>query len=90
MTAAKIFAAIAVGLFLTACKPATQTDRTNNPDISVDLLFEKDGCQVYRFWDFGWHYFASCPGSAVTTPKVCGKGCIRDEEIPTVGEPPRQ
>lgn len=33
---------------------------TSNPEISVGLLFEYDGCKVYRFVDDRVHYFVRC------------------------------
>lgn len=40
--------------FVTACeKTPVSTSRTDNREISVDLLFEKDGVKVYRFMDGG-------------------------------------
>jgi len=35
--------------------------KTNNKDVSVDLLFTHDGCSVYRFVDGSdYHYYAVC------------------------------
>lgn len=37
---------------------------TNNPDYDVELLFEADGCRVYRFMDGGnYRYFTNCSGN---------------------------
>lgn len=37
---------------------------TNNPEYNVQLLFEVDGCKVYRFRDFGSsRYFTICEGT---------------------------
>lgn len=42
--------------------------QTNNAQIPVDFLFEKDGCKVYRFNDAGRYiYYTSCKGN--TTEK---------------------
>lgn len=50
-------------LFLTvSCKEAIQTEQVGTYE--VDLLFEKDGCKVYRFFDKGdYAYFSDCSGS---------------------------
>lgn len=57
------------------------TAGTNNPQVPVSLLFEHDGCKVYRFTDYGRErYFANCPQhTSITTghSQVCGKGCTR-------------
>lgn len=34
---------------------------TNNPDINVSLLFEKDGVNVYRFVDDGYPVYFTTP-----------------------------
>lgn len=36
---------------------------TNNHNFNVELLFEIDGCKVYRFDDGGYKYFTTCKGS---------------------------
>lgn len=74
---------------LIACKAAPISENsTNNPQLPVALLFEHDGCKVYRFEDAGsYRYFAKCAHSAsVTSERACGKGCIRYEEIQTAEE----
>jgi hypothetical protein len=43
------------------CKATVATD---NPNFHVVLLFETDGCKVYRFSDSGYTlYFTTCQGS---------------------------
>lgn len=38
---------------------------TKNGDFQLELLFEKDGCKVYRFRDGGRYiYWSSCDGRA--------------------------
>lgn len=50
-------------LCLVACHEKAQTDVTSsNGDFKVELLFEVDGCKVYRFYDWGYKYFSSCNG----------------------------
>lgn len=64
-------------LFIIGCdqKEAVQTSITNNPQMKVDLLFENDGCKVYRFEDNNRnHYYANCaPGIFGTTKESFGK-----------------
>lgn len=85
-----IFLGFAAALLLAACtEPAEKNIATDNPDITVDRLFEKDDCRVYRFMDAGhFHYYAVCNGSTTTNStvlKVCGNknGCASDESVPT-------
>lgn len=40
-------------LFSGCAKEPLGTERTNNSAITVELLFEKDGVKVYRFYDNG-------------------------------------
>ncbi len=57
-----IFAA----LLLAGClnKPVSTT-ATNNPELNLNLLFEHDGCKVYRFYDGRSVYYTDCRGSAM-------------------------
>ena len=53
-------------LALAGCggEPPIATKATNNPNVPVSLLFEHEGCSVYRFRDDGrHHYFVTCAGS---------------------------
>jgi hypothetical protein len=61
----KIFLMLIIGLFLgTSCRrEAKEVAVTNNNSFHVELLFEVDGCKVYRFWDGGYRYFTQCSGS---------------------------
>ena len=37
------------------------TAKTNNNAVQVSLLFENDGCKVFRFMDDGeYHYYVVC------------------------------
>ena len=63
------------------------TAPTNNANIEVDLLFEHDGCRVYRFRDLGYHYFARCDGAgpnATVLPERCGKSGQECGTVPTM------
>jgi len=59
----KVTLIIAV-LFMVGCnKSAKQTVETDNSSFKVELLFEVDGCKVYRFVDGGRsRYFTTCSG----------------------------
>lgn len=78
-------------LALSACSAEPmETTSTTNPEVPVSLLFEKDGCKVYRFYDTRTHYFVKCENSSsdsTISTEHCGKGCVRDSEINTSYEP---
>jgi len=61
----KVLIGLTLGLILfTSCKrEPTEVVETNNNNFNVELLFEVDGCKVYRFWDVGYKYFTTCNGS---------------------------
>lgn len=54
---------------------------------SVSMLFDYEGCKVYRFSDDGWRYFVRC-GSTVTTFKEdhTAHGADLSESIQTEGK----
>jgi len=58
---------------------------TSNPKVPVELLFEIDGCKVYRFNDEGTKYFCNCSGSVEwTEAHRSGKATIyMEKQIPT-------
>lgn len=66
----------------------TAYDATSNTAYDVDLLFEHDGCKVYRFYDNGRsRYFITCKDAVTgetTWTENCGKNCEHDVSIPTV------
>lgn len=79
-------------LLLAACtaEPIT-TNRTDNPEIALDLLLTSpEGCKVYRFEDEGRHrYFAACPNATVMSShtEAAGKMIVTvPEEVSTVGQ----
>ena len=48
-------------LFLCACEKKLDVASHNPDDYGTLLLFEKDGCKVYRFFDWGnARYFSNC------------------------------
>jgi hypothetical protein len=40
-------------VFISCHREGQSTKVTNNKNFDVELLFETDGCRVYRFWDAG-------------------------------------
>lgn len=58
---------------------------TSNPEIPLSLLFEHEGCSIYRFYDAGNHrYFADCRGS-ISSQVNCGKNCTTEEVTLNLG-----
>ncbi len=51
-------------LFLAGCaKESISSEITEGNDINIELLFEKDGCKMYRFRDGGRYiYWSNCEG----------------------------
>lgn len=49
-------------LGLSSCKGDAQ-DVSKQGDFELELLFEKDGCKMYRFYDSKWVYWSTCEGS---------------------------
>ena len=58
-------------LFLSCRREGIEELKTDNANYNVELLFEVDGCKVYRFWDNGYKYLTTCDGSV--THKLSGK-----------------
>lgn len=81
--------AIAASALLAGCgKSPIEKLGTDNPEFSVDLLFKRDGCRVYRFTDNGrFQYFANCPNHTTTISQQaesCGKSrCPRQQQVDT-------
>lgn len=79
--AMKIVALFTLFLALAGCtKDPIKTESSNNADVPVDLLFEHDGCKVYRFKDGGYNiYYTKCQQSSQTawnTAQMVGKTVI--------------
>ncbi len=55
-------------IFLSSCvKDAQVTVNTTNSNFKVELLFEQDGCKMYRFKDGGHYvYWSNCKGKTET------------------------
>lgn len=59
---------VALVAMLAGCERHPQeTAETSNAEFHVELLFEHDGCRVYRFWDGGNRYYTHCPGGQSRT-----------------------
>jgi hypothetical protein len=53
----KLILMISIVLLAGCTKPAIRSELSNNGQIVVDLLFEKDGVKVYRFQDCGRYIY---------------------------------
>jgi hypothetical protein len=82
-----VFVSVALAALSAGCvTEPIATSPTNNAAVEVDLLFEHDGCRVYRFRDMGYHYFARCQGAgpnASVLPDRCGKTGRECGGVPT-------
>lgn len=68
------------------------TSPSSNPAVNVELLFEHEGCRVFRFVDGGSHrYYVRCESGSATAlnshTESCGKNCRRTVQDPTVTLP---
>lgn len=86
-----VFALVVLAV-LSACsspKPAQSVERSSNGAINVGMLFEFDGCKVYRFFDYDRPvYFTSCGGTQSSHTESCGKSCRKT--VDTYNEPIRE
>lgn len=80
--------------WLSACKGSAQDEyATGNPHFHVELLFEHEGCRVYRFYDYSSaRYYAHCVGGNSVTewnePRSTGKDYTKNElMIPACSSP---
>lgn len=66
---------ILIALIFASCKKeAQQQVQSTNSNFQVELLFEVDGCKVYRFLDGDYKYFTTCKGSVSwNTTQSAGK-----------------
>lgn len=64
----KRIVAIVLLLLLTGCyKDPIATVHSNNKAFNIELLFENDGCKVYRFLDSSYVYYVVCKGQVQTS-----------------------
>lgn len=80
----KITTLAVLTLALVACgKDPVSTSSTDNPNVAVALMFEHEGCKVYRFKDAGEYiYYSNCRGSTTAFhTESCGKNCSKT--VPT-------
>lgn len=78
-----IIAIVLVTFFSSCNEEAKEKVVTNNASFNVELLFEIDGCKVYRFMDVGRNrYFSTCQGS-VSWNESIGKSAEAGVDVPT-------
>lgn len=73
-----------IALIFAGCKrEAEKQVESTNQHFKVELLFEVDGCKVYRFHDMGGSkYFTTCKGS-ISWETQEGKHNIQQHSIET-------
>jgi hypothetical protein len=89
-TAITFVAALWLLMLLVGCEadPVSRVQSSNNKNITVDFLFEHEGCRVYRFDDGDMRqvYYANCGAFAQTSwDRSCGKSCTVHETVSTSG-----
>jgi len=59
-----ILVVLTLGTLFTGCmNDAKEVEKVDNSDFTLELLFEKDGCKIYRFYDGGtFVYWTDCRG----------------------------
>lgn len=76
----KIVLLFVLCLVFSGCyRSSEESVKSSNPEVTVEKLFEHDGCTIYRFYDGGIRYFANCGSRiAIFWSEVvpCGKGCM--------------
>jgi hypothetical protein len=91
MKTRKNIAALGVGITVlfafAACEKApVSSSKTDNPEITVELLFENDGVKVYRFHDQGRAiYYTDARGKTAWSVSQ-GKAGTRAHNVETVDE----
>jgi hypothetical protein len=60
-----LFIGLVSVLSLSCQREGIEELKTDNSNYEVELLFEVDGCKIYRFWDNGYKYFTTCNGSVI-------------------------
>lgn len=80
-----------MALLLTGCpEPGVAEQESTNRNVPVTLLFENDGCKMYRFRDAGeWRYYARCGSAGAvleTIREYCGKNCTKvpQHSVPSI------
>lgn len=75
----KLIVTLGVFLLFTSCTNDAISKSHEGVDFEVELLFEKDGIKLYRFYDNGYHYYTD-KGETIVTQKE-GKNNYYQENI---------
>lgn len=77
---------ILTAILFTGClNEGQERQKTSNQEIEVTLLFEKDGCKVYRFIDGGRSvYWTDCRGKVEYSTKGYKGGGVKRTQNETV------
>ena len=67
MTMKKLLLISILGLTITSCINDPISSSREGLDIKVDLLFEKDGIKMYRFFDNGHFHYYTNRGETIST-----------------------
>lgn len=87
----------ALGGLVSCARPALSTHETENPHISYERLFSREGCEIGRFIDYGRPvYVTLCPKMGVSASQSswvenCGKNCwktVDRHQVQLQAEPP--
>ena len=96
--------ALVLVLATTGCEPTDTVVKhlelapTGNPEVNLQVLFVRHGCEVSRFWDNRKPvYLTLCPGGKSTATssytESCGKSCTKKVTVPQIQDtspPPSQ
>ncbi len=78
----KILTLLILFLLISCHKESIET--SHKGDFKVELLFEHDGCKVYRFFDARYVYYTDCScGSSTVTTYQKNKNEIENVEVNT-------
>ena len=63
----KLLLILILGLTITSCEHDPISSSKEGLDMEVDLLFEKDGIKMYRFFDNGHFHYYTNRGETIST-----------------------
>jgi hypothetical protein len=63
-----LFITVTIFLLTSCIKESQSIEKTDNPEFKLELLFKKDACKIYRFYDgINNVYWTDCRGKIETT-----------------------
>jgi hypothetical protein len=75
----KILLLLVAAMLVGCAKDPVASAVSDNPEITLEIMFRHEGCTVYRFSDNArYHYWADCRGT-VSSERLegCGRNCAR-------------